>query len=235
MSRCSIVRVVLLIGQQGTGKSTLGRELQRRLGGAFISGGELIRREIREQTDRGLLIAERIEEGERAPVAVVYAMLAEQLEQLQDADPLILDGFPGSIDDLPLLQATIGGPPACVLHLHGPPTEELVRRLQRRVQCVDCLAPFGGGVPAGVPGVCPSCNGPLQGRPEDDSDLKIARRHAFWRTNGPALIDYFEGRRLLSHIDARATPDDVVLQAQAALDGVESERVRCDEPDGLTH
>ena len=58
-----MANIIILLGEQGAGKGTLGRALQAECGGLFVSAGDLLRAEAKSGTTRGVAIAKRIDEG----------------------------------------------------------------------------------------------------------------------------------------------------------------------------
>jgi len=100
-----------------------------------------------------------------------------------------------------------------VLFLDGVPTHELVRRLELRLECPGCFSAFRrGGCER-----CPRCAVPLRQRPEDDDRDKILVRHRRWRRNGPEIVSLYQKRKLLSQIDARQPPAQVLATALATF------------------
>ena len=202
---------VLLIGQQGTGKSTLGQALRDVRDGSFISGGVLIRKEIAAKTKIGLQIEGQIAAGHDIEPTLLYGLLECELER-SESEPLFLDGFPSAAADEEQLSALVGTPQH-VLLLAGAPNDELIQRLEYRLECPGCFATFRRKESRH----CPKCEAPLQQRPEDNDRDKILIRHRRWRRNGPGIVSLYEQRGVLTSLDARQPADLVLAEALATL------------------
>lgn len=204
--------IVLLIGQQGTGKSTLGQALSCDLDGRYVSGGLLIRREIARGSKIGCRIEVPIAAGERIPPGLMYGLLERELDG-DSAASLVLDGLPGEADEHADMVAVIGEPDL-VLLLDGVPTDELVQRLELRLECPKCYAPHRKG----EEDLCRSCRTPLTPRPEDSALEKIGRRHAHWVRTEAGLVELYDRLRVLIRIDARPSREQVRSQALIHVD-----------------
>lgn len=85
--------IYLLLGRPGTGKTTLGKKLEGRLGYTFLSVGELLRSasqgdsEIKKVLDKGSLVPDIVCQN------VLKAYLANTFF---DTTPVVIDGFPRS-------------------------------------------------------------------------------------------------------------------------------------------
>jgi adenylate kinase len=212
-----MAKVVVLQGEQGSGKGTLGRALQQTLGGLFVSAGDLLRAAGRLGGARGIAIAERIDEGLGVPPALAYALLADAVGGLASEPFLFLDGYPRRVNQVDLLARTVGSDPHLVLVLHVP-TVITVARLLSRLTCRDCGRVYGPVVPPRVAAICDGCGGEIEHREDDNAD-GIKRRQHFWRRHGPLIVRYYEQRELASHVDATGLPDVV---RDLALDRINS-------------
>src|SRR5437879_930113 len=83
--------IILLFRAPGTGKSTFGRYVARKLGVPWISSGLLLR-ELARRDDR---VARLIESGELVPSEDVERALFERLAQAEGG--FVLDGFPRTV------------------------------------------------------------------------------------------------------------------------------------------
>jgi adenylate kinase len=208
---------ILLLGQHGAGKSTLGRELARRDQVLFLSAGELIRTETARGSPSLQRIGDDLADGGDAPEEFSYGLLSRALES--DAPPgrsVILDGYPRYATQIRRLHAVLGRPPEAAVLLHAP-TELLVHRSRTRAECVNCHAIYGEAIVPAHAGECDLCGGELINRPEDDDVDVITRRHRVWQKEAEAIVLGIEELSEVIRIDATQSPQRVYEQTRELL------------------
>ncbi len=90
-------RAVLFFGNTCTGKSTLGKEIEKMLGFRYISFGDLIRREIAQDSRIGKALDSKIRSG--GPINPrIGALLMNQ--SLDNGNLNIISGYPISVEEL---------------------------------------------------------------------------------------------------------------------------------------
>ena len=128
--------MIILMGLAGSGKSTQGRILAERLGGEWLSAGQVLRETqdaaMREVMDRGDLVDDGL---------VIQLMDKRMAEAEAAGKPVILDGYPRTVRQAewvavrPEVSGGTGASGAAgvraVIWLEVP-KEELIRRLQLR-------------------------------------------------------------------------------------------------------
>lgn len=88
---------IILIGIQGSGKSTQGELLSHKLGIPYISTGKLFRSLAQQDTALGRFVKKRIEAGYLVPDKKVLSVLSKQLAKPKYRRGYILDGFPRTL------------------------------------------------------------------------------------------------------------------------------------------
>jgi adenylate kinase len=185
---------VLLIGPPGSGKGTQGQRLAERLGLRHIAAGDLLRKEVADETAVGLKVSGYIERGELVPDDVILELVLPAVRAaLASHDGYLLDGFPRSVEQAELVRRLDDEEVSAdhAIYLEAP-RDELVRRILARAE--------------------------IEGRPDDTAEVIANRLQVFADETRP-LVDYYEGRGVLRTVDATLSPEEVTNQILAALDG----------------
>lgn len=88
---------LILIGIQGSGKSTQGNLLSQKLAIPYISMGNIFREMAKQETDLGKFIAQTINGGNLIPDEKTLAIIGEYLKKPEYQNGYILDGFPRTL------------------------------------------------------------------------------------------------------------------------------------------
>ncbi len=85
---------IVLFGPPGAGKGTQATKLKEEFNLVHLSTGDLLRAEIKDETDLGLKAQSYMNKGELVPDDVVIGMIERKLAQNKLAHGFIFDGFP---------------------------------------------------------------------------------------------------------------------------------------------
>ena len=88
---------IIIFGAPGAGKGTQAAKISETFGISHISTGDILRKNISERTDIGLIALGYIEKGHLVPDEVVLEILKERLAQPDCKDGFLLDGFPRTL------------------------------------------------------------------------------------------------------------------------------------------
>jgi adenylate kinase len=206
--------LIILIGPQGSGKGTLGKQLSARLGIPHLSTGDMLREALNSKTLSDAVrkeLHESVVEGKKlVSDKIVNKAVRDKLSKL---DRGILDGYPRNLTQAEYLDTY--AQPGYVLELFVP-DDVSVARLSSREQCKACGAIYGLNVPPKKAGVCTKCGGQLYRRP-DDEPAKVRQRLATYHDETEPLLEYYRPRGIVYRIDATQKPDKVLEEVLRIL------------------
>lgn len=125
---------IVLFGPPGAGKGTQSEKLIEKFQLIHLSTGDLLRSEIAQQTELGMQAKLLMDKGELVPDTVVIGMIRSKLEQNQEANGFIFDGFPRTAAQAEALDNLLSEKNTsinCMLALEVD-NEELTKRLLLR-------------------------------------------------------------------------------------------------------
>lgn len=118
---------VLLIGPQGSGKSTQAKMLAEFTGLKKISTGDIFRELAREESEEGKRIRQIIEEGRLIDDQTTCRIVKERLSQPDCRTGLVMDGYPRNLEQMKIFDPKFDK----VFHLKVA-DEEVTKRLMGR-------------------------------------------------------------------------------------------------------
>lgn len=200
---------LVFLGPPGAGKGTLSTMLLGEYTLAHISTGDILRKEIADQTDLGMKAKDFMNKGQLVPDEVVAGMVASRLKDKDCDSGFILDGFPRTVRQAELLEGALkdaGKTLDAVIYFNAD-DELLLQRLTARQSCKTC-----GGIynkvfsPPKKKDTCDKCDTPLFQRPDDSLETAKDRLKVYYEQTQP-LIGYYQQKGLLSEINS-ALPQD---------------------------
>jgi adenylate kinase len=198
---------IVLLGPPASGKGTQGRRLAEALHLGYLSTGALLREQVENHTDLGQLAEPILARGEYLPDDLMCRILSQWLENQEGG--WVLDGFPRSLPQAKFLDQVLAENGLFVdraISLEVP-FQELVARIQQRVECPECR--WSGQLSqAAHEDRCPVCEAKLVPRSDDNEANFTNRYQEFVRLTLPVVMHYARLERLVP-VDATA-PQDVV-------------------------
>lgn len=202
---------LVLLGGPGAGKGTQAERLSESLGIPQVSTGDLFRRNLKQETELGVLAKGYMDRGELVPDRVTVGMVRERLLEPDAAGGAILDGFPRTVaqaEALEELLVDLGAGLAVVPYIKVP-EDILLARLAGRWTCKKCGAMYHQlfSLPQ-EPGVCDKCGGELYQRPDDTPETQAHRIEVYFEQTAP-LIGYYREKGLLAEVDGRPGIEEI--------------------------
>jgi adenylate kinase len=206
---------LMMLGPPGAGKGTQAQRLARDYDIPQISTGDMLREARRKETKMGKEAARYMDAGELVPDEVVIGIVEERLGEPDAAGGFILDGFPRTVAQAEALDE-MGIALEAVVNIDVS-EPEVIRRLGGRLTCPSCGASFHEEfAPPEQEGVCDTCGGELQKRPDDRPEA-IRERLKAYRAQTEPLVDYYRGQSVLIDVDGEGTPDEVYERVEEAI------------------
>lgn len=213
---------IIIFGAPGVGKGTQAKILSSKLGIPHISTGDILRDAVAEKTELGLKAKAIMDAGELVPDDIMIGIIRETLNQERCAKGFILDGFPRNINQalvLDKLFTELKIEKIIILALEAD-DEEIISRLTNRWACKECGQIFNTRELADINN-CPNCHATdsFYHRNDDREDV-IRRRLSIFHSSTKPVLDYFEGKRKILHIDGLQPVDEVTEQILKKLDTI---------------
>lgn len=158
---------VVIFGAPGSGKGTQSELIIKEFGLDHISTGEILRAEIQNKTELGIIAGQYINRGHLAPDDLILAMLTHALKGKKNTKGMIFDGFPRTIPQAVALKEMLNKQAtgiAAMLDLEVE-EDELINRLLER--------------------------GKRMGRPDDNPET-IKSRLEEYRLKTTPLVEYYK-------------------------------------------
>ncbi len=208
----------MVLGKQGAGKGTQCVRLSHHYVVPHISTGDMLRAARKSGSELGIKVQEVMDRGELVSDDLVMEMVAERLaEPDARARGFILDGCPRTVHQAEVLAALLNpGHLDLAVNLHVP-TGLVLKRLASRRVCVDCGATYSVTSPPKVNWTCDVCGGEVVQR-ADDTEEAIRRRLELYERQTAPLIDWYERRGQLAHVNGVGSPDAVFRRIVRAVE-----------------
>jgi adenylate kinase len=206
------VPVLILLGPPGAGKGTQARMLEEDFGLIKMSTGDMLRAAVAAGTDAGRAAKAVMEAGGLVSDDIVTAILADRMAQPDTARGVILDGYPRTdvqADSLADILAGMGRAVTAAISLEVD-DDAMVGRIAGRYTCAACGEGYHDDFkqPSHA-GVCDKCGGTAFKRRADDKAETVRDRLMAYHAQTAPLIAYYEGRGLLTRIDAMGPIADI--------------------------
>lgn len=187
---------IVLFGPPGAGKGTQAEKILDKYKLVHLSTGDILRGELKNQTELGMEAKKYMDKGELVPDEVVIGMIDAKLEKNKDANGFIFDGFPRTTPQAIALDKLLeekGTPISAMLALEVE-HDELVKRLLNR--------------------------GKDSGRADDQDTGIIENRIKVYHSETAPLIDYYSKQNKFISIMGMGSIDDIFERLCVAVDSL---------------
>ena len=210
---------LILFGPPGAGKGTQAARLQDDFQLPFISTGDMLRANVKQETTLGRQAKAYMDAGDLVPDDLIVAMAGERLQDDDAEDGFILDGFPRTLDQAAALDKQLSelARRVTAVLLIDVPDEEVIRRLSGRRVCVKSGHNYHVEFdPPKHEGVCDQDGSRLIQRDDDKPDVIENRLHVYHEQTEP-LVAYYDDQGLLRRIDGTRPATEVHDHIRAVI------------------
>jgi adenylate kinase len=185
---------VIIFGAPGTGKGTQSQNIIEKYNLLHLSTGDILREEIKIESQVGLAAKSYIDKGLLVPDSVIFDLLFHKTSKNTHVKGFIFDGFPRNNAQAEILDeklADMNSPITLVLYLDVT-EEELTKRILYRSQ--------------------------HSGRADDTEDV-IKKRIEVYNQQTRPLLDYYRKQGKLIDIHGMGTIEEVFEKIAREIDG----------------
>lgn len=210
---------LILFGPPGAGKGTQADRLRVDFQLPFISTGDMLRANVKDETELGKQAKGYMDAGELVPDELIVAMAAERLQEGDAQDGFILDGFPRTLDQAAALEKQLSdlGRRVTAALLLDVPDEEVIRRLSGRRVCLKSGHNYHVEFdPPKHEGVCDQDGSRLVQR-DDDKPEVIENRLRVYHDQTEPLVKHYDEQGLMRRIDGTRPAAEVHDHIRAVI------------------
>ena len=183
---------IILFGPPGAGKGTQARNLVKKISGFQISTGDLLRDEIKKETDIGKMIINDMNDGKFVSDQIVNELIKKIVFDPEKKNKLIFDGYPRSIkqaQNLDLLLSNSNQKINFIFFLNVN-KETIIKRIEKRKV--------------------------LENRTDDDLDIILKRYDKYMETTNPVL-DFYSKNPNFYEIDGSLKIEQITAKIEGFL------------------
>jgi adenylate kinase len=183
---------IVIFGAPGSGKGTQSERIVAKYGINHISTGDVLRAEIKNNTELGKIAKGYIDQGQLIPDELIIDILAKTLDSFEDSKGVIFDGFPRTIPQAEALKKVLAerGQSVSIMLDLDVPEDELMTRLIKR--------------------------GQESGR-ADDNEETIKKRLVVYHSQTAPLIDWYNAEGQYCHINGLGTMEGIFEEICKAI------------------
>ncbi len=183
---------IVIFGAPGSGKGTQSERIVAKYGINHISTGDVLRAEIKDNTELGKIAKGYIDQGQLIPDELIIDILAKTLDSFEDSKGVIFDGFPRTIPQAEALKKVLAerGQSVSIMLDLDVPEDELMTRLIKR--------------------------GQESGR-ADDNEETIKKRLVVYHSQTAPLIDWYKAEGQYCHINGLGTMEGIFEEICKAI------------------
>ena len=183
---------IILFGPPGAGKGTQAKYLVKKINGFQISTGDLLREEIRKDTEIGKIITNDMNYGKFVSDEIVNKLIEKHTLDETKKNRLIFDGYPRSISQAKNLENLLNNSNQKIDHIFflNVNKETIIKRIEKRKI--------------------------IEKRSDDELNTILNRYETYMKTTRPVL-DFYSKNPKFREIDGSLKIDEITAKIDAFL------------------
>ena len=214
---------IILFGPPGAGKGTQADKIVKNFNLYKVSTGDLLREEIKNNTDLGKKIKPTVDKGLLVSDNIINYLILNILSDKKFYNRLIFDGYPRNLEQAKNLHSYIKKYKqkiSCVLNLNVD-KESIIKRIVGRQTCANCGLIFNEYFkPASRKNH--SCDPKFLNKRTDDNEKVIINRFETYLNKTLPILDYYKEQNLLHHINGLLKIDQIFEEIRAIIASLET-------------
>ena len=212
---------LIIFGPPGAGKGTQSNNIVNDFDLKQVSTGDLLRNEIKLQTDLGKKIESIINNGELVSDDVVNTLIRKIISDPKNFNRLIFDGYPRTISQIYSLEKllkTFNQKISIVLNL-SVDKDIISKRINGRIICAKCFRIFN--VYFNPPNLKNhDCEKKYLKKRTDDNSKTILNRFETYVTKTKPILNYYKKTETLCEIDGNQKVDEIYNKIKGILENI---------------
>ncbi len=214
---------IILFGPPGAGKGTQADNIAKHFNFYKISTGDLLRKEINDNTDLGNKIKSKMNQGLLISDNIINDLIVKILSTEKYFNRIIFDGYPRNLNqakNLDLLMQKYNQKISCVLNLQVD-KKSIIKRILGRLVCSKCGATFNKyfNQPTKENHKCGLSF--LKTR-TDDNEKTIINRHETYTKETLPIIDYYADQKILYEIAGTKEINQIYNEIRSIITSLET-------------
>ena len=183
---------IILFGPPGAGKGTQSKYLVNKLNNFQVSTGDILREEIKNNSEIGQQITNIMNEGKFVSDKIVNSLIEKLMLDPQKKDKLIFDGYPRSLSQAQYLDLLLDKSNQKIDHIFflNVNKDTIIERIEKRKT--------------------------LENRSDDNTDTILKRYDTYMETTRPVL-DYYSKNLNFHEINGTQEIDQITKEIEAFI------------------
>lgn len=191
-----MAKIILFIGAPGSGKGSRGKICES-IGCIHVSSSQLLRN-----------AGYDLDKSRKIPNEVIVELIKQKIEQAEQNQTIIIDGFPRRMDQVESLEREIPVFKAIYMKISK---EEALKRVENRIVCSNCgetytINHYKHPINEGI---CDKCGCSLKKRVEDNDEL-FSKRYRYFKKLTYPVVGYYAKKEKLVAINAMEPNEEII-------------------------